>query len=106
MSVLVTPTCTALLAKARDTEVTSLFTVMEMFAVVCNPELFCVPATTYVVVGEDKAGVPEISPVVVFRFNPLGSAGLTEKLLMSPPVETMLVVGSGEPAKIVRDAGE
>jgi len=51
---------------------------METFAVVCSPELFCVPVTTYVVVGEDKVGVPEITPVVVLRFNPFGRAGLIE----------------------------
>ena len=58
--------------------VAGLFTVMETLAVACNPELLCVPVTTYVVLGEDNVGVPEITPVVVFRFNPLGSEGLTE----------------------------
>ena len=58
--------------------VTGLLTVMETFAVVCKLELFCVPVTTYVVVGEDNVGVPEITPVVVFRLMPFGKLGLTE----------------------------
>ena len=51
---------------------------METLAVACNPELLCVPVTTYVVLGEDNVGVPEITPVVVSRFNPLGREGLIE----------------------------
>jgi hypothetical protein len=38
--VFVTPTRTALFANAIDIELGSLFTVMETFAVACNPELF------------------------------------------------------------------
>ena len=74
----ITPTCTALLNNSSEIVVGSLFTVMETFAVVCNPELLWVPVTTYVVVGEDKVGVPEITPVVVSRFIPFGRAGLIE----------------------------
>jgi hypothetical protein len=51
---------------------------METLAVVVNPELFCVPVTTYVVLGEDNVGVPEITPVVVLRFKPFGREGLIE----------------------------
>ena len=74
---LVTPTCATLLASAIDTELPSLFTVMETFAVAVSPELFCVPVTTYEVTGEYTA-VPEITPVVVLSVNPLDSAGLIE----------------------------
>jgi hypothetical protein len=58
--------------------VAGLFTVMVTLAVACNPELLCVPVTTYVVLDEDNVGVPEITPVVVFRFNPFGREGLIE----------------------------
>jgi hypothetical protein len=75
VSVLVTPTCTALLAKARETEVTSLFTVMEMFAVVCNPELFCVPATTYVVVGKIRPEFPKFRQLLYLDSIHLGVQG-------------------------------
>jgi hypothetical protein len=74
----ITPTCTALLNNCSEIVVGSLFTVMETFAVVCAPELLCVPVTTYVVVGEDNVGVPEITPVVVLRLIPFGRAGLIE----------------------------
>ena len=74
----ITPTCTALLNNCSETVVTGLFTVMETFAVVCNPVLVCVPVTTYVVVDEDDVGVPEITPVVVLRLMPFGKEGLTE----------------------------
>ena len=74
----ITPTCTALLNNCNAIVVARLFTVMETLAVVVNPELFCVPVTTYVVLGEDNVGVPEITPVVVLRFKPFGREGLIE----------------------------
>jgi hypothetical protein len=47
-----TPTCATLLKSEIDVELLSLFTVIETFAVACNPELFCVPVTTYEVTEE------------------------------------------------------
>jgi len=73
-----TPTCTVPFARAIETVVGGLLTVIETLAVVVKPELACVPVTTYVVVGEYEAGVPEIDPEVVSKARPVGNAGLTE----------------------------
>jgi hypothetical protein len=58
------------------------------------------------VAAENTVGVPEIAPVVVLSVSPLGNAGLTEKLLISPPVETMLSVVMATPVVVVTEAEE
>ena len=46
VTVSITPTCTVLLARAIETDVGGLLTVIVTFAVVVKPELACVPVTT------------------------------------------------------------
>ena len=46
VTVSITPTCTVPLARAIETDVGGLLTVIVTFAVVVKPELACVPVTT------------------------------------------------------------